>query len=280
MALTRPAFKFHGSKYMLSKWIISHFPPHDCYVEPYGGSAGVLLRKSRSWLEVYNDKDNQVVNFFRVLREQAADLVRVIELTPYAKMEWALSLEDDPDPVESARRFYVRAYMNLAGATAQWNSGWRRQKVVSKRPNGTNQMTPAAITFMNVSHLYAIADRLRGVQIECDDAVEIIQRYDSEGALFYVDPPYVASTRGRWKSHAYRYEMTDEQHCDLATVLRGARGMVAISGYRCELYDDLYPGWLRVDKRVRVNGPGHAVESLWLSPALVSRQLPLFRGMG
>ena len=273
--VTRPAFRYHGSKFLLAKWIISHFPPHECYVEPYGGGASVLLQKPRSWLEVYNDKSNQVVNFFRVLRERPNDLVRVIELTPYAKAEWLQSFDDQPDPVEQARRFYVRAYMSIAGATARWNTGWRRQKVVSK-DNGKKKMTPAAISFMNVAHLYAVAERLRGVQIECDEALAVIKRYDSPDTLFYLDPPYPGSTRGRWKQHAYEYEMTDKEHRQLAFVLHNIRGMAMISGYQCELYDDLYSGWCRVDKKARVNGPGQATESLWLSPALVENQLPLF----
>jgi DNA adenine methylase len=107
----------------------------------------------------------------------------------------------------------------------------------------------------------------------------VIERYDSPETLFYLDPTYSSSTRGRWKKHAYEHEMTDEQHVELAEVLHGIAGMAAISGYRCELYDDLYQDWQRADKKVRTNSAGEAVESLWLSPALVERwrkKLPLF----
>ncbi len=271
----RPALRYHGSKWVLAKWIIGHFPRHECYVEPYGGGAAVLLQKPRSWLEVYNDKDDQVVNFFRVLRERPSDLVRAIELTPYAKTEWEMAFINDPDPVERARRFYVRAYMSIAGATAQWNTGWRRQKVISK-VNGKKKMTPASLSFMKVEHLYAVANRFRGVQIECDDALAVIKRYDSPETLFYLDPPYPSSTRGRWSKHAYTYEMTDEQHRELCNTLHNIAGMAVISGYQCELYDELYADWRRIDKQARVNGPGHATESLWLSPSAVENKLPLF----
>lgn len=210
-AITRPALRYHGSKFLMAKWIIGFFPPHDCYVEPYGGGAAVLLQKPRSYLEVYNDKDARVVNYFRVLREQPVELARAIELTPYAKAEWELSYHDDGDPLERARRFYVKAFMNIAGPTAGWRSGWRRQKVITKE-NGRKRMTPAPITFMAVDHLYAIANRLRGVQIECDEALAVIERFDSASTLFYVDPPYPESTRNRWKKHGYAYEMTDEEH--------------------------------------------------------------------
>jgi DNA adenine methylase len=274
---SRPAFRYHGAKWRLAKWIIGYFPDHDCYIEPYGGSAAVLLQKTRSWLEVYNDKSRQVVNFFQVLREQTDDLVEAIMLTPYAKAEWELAQADDPDPVESARRFYVRAYMDRAGPTAQWRTGWRRQKVVT-RQNGKRSMTPVATIFRQVDHLWEIADRFRGVQIECDDALAVIERYDSPETLFYLDPTYPRSTRS-CKKCSYEHEMTDDGHVELAEVLHGIAGMAAISGYRCELYDDLYQDWRRADKKVRTNGAGKAVESLWLSPALVERwrkKLPLF----
>jgi DNA adenine methylase len=276
--INRPAFRYHGSKWRLAPWIIEHFPAHECYVEPFGGSAAVLLRKSRSWLEVYNDKSEEVVNFFRVLREQSSDLVKALELTPYAKREWELSLQDDddPDPVERARRFYIRSYMSLAGPTAQWRTGWRRQKVISKVDN-KKKMTPAPLTFMNLEHLYAVADRLRGVQIECDDALEVIARFDSADTLFYIDPPYPSSTRSRWKAHAYDHELTDAEHEHLATILHQVDGMVVVSGYKCDLYEELYSNWRSVARAARTNSAGGSVEYLWLSPQTSANRFPLLQ---
>jgi len=280
MKVKRPALRYHGAKWRLAPWIISQLPRHECYVEPFGGSGAVLLRKGRSWLEVYNDLDSEVVNFFRVLRERSEELIRAIRLTPYAKEEWALSYRIGPelDPLEQARRFYVRAYMNLGGTSTVWRSGWRRQKVISKR-KGRKKMTPAALTFMDTRHLDQVVERFRGVQIENDIAVNVVARYDSPETLFYCDPPYPASTRGRWAKTAYNCEMTDDQHRALAEVLHEVEGMVAISGYSCELYDELYTGWLRIEKKARVNGDGSAMESLWLSPNAEARRLPLLQGV-
>ena len=268
---TKPALRYHGSKSQIAKWIISYFAQHECYTETFGGGGSILHQKQRSWLEVYNDLDGEVVNYFKMLRDRPQELIKAIELTPYAKEEYLLSYEESPDPLEMARRFYVRSFMAIAGPTAQWGTGWRRQKVVTKK-YGKKKMTPAPLTFMKVDHLYIIANRLRGVQIEHDTALNVIKRYDSPDTLHYVDPPYPAGTRGRWKEKAYKHELTDDDHRELSELLHSLKGTVLISGYDCELYQELYADWSRVAKTTRVNGPGSAVESLWLSPELVRQK--------
>jgi DNA adenine methylase len=150
---------------------------------------------------------------------------------------------------------------------------------VITKENGKKRMTPACISFMATDHLYQVAERLRGVQIECDEALAVIERYDSPDTLFYLDPPYPASTRGRWYKATYVHEMSDDQHRELAGFVRNLAGMVAISGYRCELYDNLFGDWRRVEKRTRTQRASYAIESLWLSPQLVTTletMLPLF----
>lgn len=285
-APTRPALRYHGAKWRLAPWIIGHFPPlasHDVYVEPFGGSAAVLLRKERSSIEVLNDLDDDVVTFFRVLRDMPDDLIRRITLTPFARREWAAAGQPADDPVEQARRFYVRSYGSIAGPTAQWRSGWRRQKVLSRRADGSGAMTTAAAAFADVSHLHVVADRLRGVFIEAEDALALIRRYDHPRALFYVDPPYPAATRQRWAKTAYAHEMTDDQHCQLAAVLNDCRGLVVLSGYDCDLYRDLFPAsaWATVSREARTNGHGSATETVWLNRAAQTAgisisALPLF----
>lgn len=271
-APSRPAGRYHGHKWLLAPWILEHIPArHDLYCEPFGGLAAVLLRKERSPIEVYNDLDGDLVNYFRILREDPDRLVRAIALTPFAKTEWELGYEPTPDPVERARRFYIRAYMSIAGPTAQWNTGWRRQKKFSRGNDGRKMMTPAAMTFAKTDHLYDVANRLRGVTIECDAALAIIERYDHSEAVFYCDPPYVHETRGRWSGQAYNHEMSDGDHRKMAAVLHHARGMVILSGYDSALYQELFSDWRRIDRQARVNGPGHAIESLWLNPAVCER---------
>ena len=97
--IARPVMRYPGGKYKLAKWVISHFPAHETYVELFGGAASVLMRKPRSIGEVYNDLDGDVVNVFRVLRnqEQAAELARLLALTPYAKEEYRQAYEPCED---------------------------------------------------------------------------------------------------------------------------------------------------------------------------------------
>jgi DNA adenine methylase len=271
MTPSRPALRYHGAKWNLAPWVISHFPPHESYVEPFGGSAAVLLQKTRSALETYNDLDGEVVTFFQVLREQTEALVRLIELTPWARAEYALSYEPTDDPLERARRFFVHAWMSIGGTSRQsaWTSGWRYIKTVNARWKGP------AETWCMLDHLYDVANRLKGVQFECRDALEILPRYDGARTLFYCDPPYVFSTRSGHAGRMYAHEFQDEQHVRLAEVLGDLQGMVVLSGYPSGLYAELYEqrDWVRVNTEAKVNGgrgDGKRIESLWLNAGAVA----------
>lgn len=273
MSVRRPPFRYHGGKWRIAPWIISHFGRHDIYVEPFAGSASVLMRKPRSALETINDQSGDVVTFFRMLREQRDALIDAIRYTPYALAEFEQAGEPTADPVEQARRFYVRAFMAIAGPTAQWRSSWRRQKRLTKRADGsTKAMTPAAVSFARVENLYAVAERLRGVAIEQAPAAEIIERYDHPLALLYIDPPYPAASRTAWKTTAYEHEMSDDDHRQLAEQLHAAESMVILSGYRCDLYDELFADWLSIDKRARINGKRSATETIWLNGRAAERR--------
>jgi len=187
----RPALRYYGGKWRLAPWIISHFPPHQNYVEPCGGAASVLLQKPRSPLETYNDLDGNVVNFFRVLRDQPAELIRKIRLTPWARAEYELSLELCEDEVEWARRFWVMCWFAVAGQP----SGWRR---MHKRDSRFRVLTQD----IQELDLMGIAKRLLEVQIECDNALTVIQDYPKGDSLVYFDPPYVMETRSVKKQYA------------------------------------------------------------------------------
>ncbi|MBB2196598.1 DNA adenine methylase [Gluconacetobacter sp. 1c LMG 22058] len=122
-AIPRPALRWHGGKWRLAPWVIEHFPPHDCYVEPFGGAASVLLRKPRVGAEVYNDLDDDVVGLFRVLRnaDQAQRLIDQLRLTPFARAEDADCRRPAPDadPVERARRMIARSFMGFGSDSSR-----------------------------------------------------------------------------------------------------------------------------------------------------------------
>lgn len=273
----RPLLRYHGGKFLLAPWITAHFPDHRIYCESFGGAASVLLRKERSYAEVYNDLDGEVVNLFRVLRNpaQARELVRQVTLTPFAREEFELSYITDGDPIEQARRTLFRsmAGYSTAGANGKWRTGFRGNVTRSGTTPAENY--PAA--------LEAIVDRLRGVVIENRPAADVMRQYDGKATLHYIDPPYPFSTRNeRWAGNAYKHEMTDADHAELADVVRELTGYVVVSGYACGLYAALYEdhGWQRVDRATYADGAKKRIESLWLSPRTVEalaqpRQLSL-----
>lgn len=261
-AITRPALRYYGGKWVLAPWIIQHLPEHESYIEPFAGAASVLLQKRPSRIEVYNDLDGEVVNFFRVLRDHPGELVQALSLTPYARGELTACKEPAINPIERARRLFVLAWQGRSRNS--WTAGWRFQRTTHRRSRSP------ADDFADVDRLHAIAARLRHVQIEKDDALAVIERFDTPRAVFYCDPPYLESTRsGRWAANAYANELTDEDHVALSEVLHRIEGMALVSGYDSPLYDELYGGWQKVTKRATTDHRGAEVkrtECLWISP--------------
>ncbi len=204
-----------------------------------------MLKKPRAYAEVYNDLDGEIVNLFRVARDNGIELQQKIELTPFSRDEFIAAYEACDCPIEQARRTVTRAFMGFGSSaitktrktTTRFNSPNTGFRANSNR-SGT---TPAHDWKSWPNHLPDLIERLRGVVIENRDAKEVMQAHDGENTLHYVDPPYVSTTRD--KGSDYKHEMTEQDHVDLANFLRELKGMVIISGYPSELYDDLYKGW-------------------------------------
>lgn len=267
MSPRRPLVRYHGGKWVLAPWIISNFPPHRCYVEPFGGGGSVLLRKPRAYAEVYNDLGGEIVNLFKVAREHGEQLARLCELTPFARSEFLGSREPCGDPLEQARRTLVRSFMGFGSNSLHQKTGFRA--------NSNRLGTTPAHDWMNYPDALRITiQRLRGVVIENRDALACMRQHDSADTLHYADPPYVFSTRSDDKAD-YPHEMTDEQHAQFAEQLRELKGMVIVSGYRCEAYDVLFKGWRRIDRAANADGAAKRIESLWLSPNVPANDLNL-----
>lgn len=283
---TRPVLRYHGGKWRLAPWILSFFPEHRTYVEPFGGGGSVLMRKRPTYAEVYNDLDGEVVNVFRVLRdtENADALERALRLTPFAREEFknAHDRQGRVGDVERARRTIIRSFMGF-GSDALCDTvprGMRTRASTHRTPTGFRSnskrsgTTPAHDWQNYPDQIGRFCERLAKVVVERSDAVAVIECHDRAEALHYCDPPYVLSTRQLRKKGGgggYTHEMTDDDHRRLAVVLRSVVGMVVLSGYPCDLYDlELYPDWERHEREHLADGARKRTEVVWLNAACVA----------
>ena len=264
--IRRPLVRYHGGKFILADWIISHFPKHRIYCEPFGGGASVLLKKPRSYAEIYNDLDSNIVSVFRAARDYPSELIRWIRRTPYSRQIFNETYEKGSNPVDVAGRFIARSFMGFGSAAITSNKGRTGFRANSNRSGAT----PAHDWKNYVRHLSAITKRMRGVVIENVSAVDLIRSADSESTLFYIDPPYLPETRWTVTPNAYKYEMTFEQHEQLLQLIQSLKGFVIISGYESELYMARLSGWKHITKDSLKSGRKGGVvvqESLWINPA-------------
>lgn len=265
LKITRPLIRYHGGKFRLAPWLISHFPAHRVYLELYCGGGSVLLRKPKAEAEIINDLDNEIVNVFQVLRDRSAalELERLLRLTPFARAEFDLAYLKSDDSIERARRILVRSFCGVSSAasTRKNKSGWRS----TIHPNVGVLPVHQWATFPD--GIASFTERLSGVIIENRPALELIDQYSAPDRLIYADPPYPAETRTEALGN-YRHEMTDEDHRSLARALRATEGAVIISGYACDLYDlELYPDWTRREHEARSERASARTEVIWMNEA-------------
>ena len=266
----RLVFGWYGGKFSHLEWLLPLLPDAHHYCEPFAGSAAVLLNRDPAPVETYNDIDGEVTNFFRVLRDQGAELERAIALTPFSREEFHRAIvgdASDASDLERARRFYVKARQTRTGLAQTATLGrWANCKDTSRAG-----MSGVVSRWLGgVEALPDIAARLLRVQIENRPAADVIRLYDGPQTLFYCDPPYLHATRGDAK--AYGFEMDEEEHREFAAVVNGCEGMVAVSGYDHPLMDELFaPGrWRKILGTHKVNHStkGTRQEVLWTNFAL------------
>jgi DNA adenine methylase len=235
-------FVWFGGKQRLAGRIAALLPAHLVYVEPFGGACAVLLTKAPSRLEVYNDRDESLVNFFQVLRDRPEELERKLRLTPFSREEfaravasWRVDFTDvRDDPVEWARLFWTRVEQSFAGTptTVGWAGEFR----------GRRRGSRARTSFTKLNRIERICARLRLVQIENLDWRQVLDRYDGPDACFYCDPPYEPTTRkpNRQKGNrAYNHDLTAEHHVELIARLLACEASVLVSGYDHPVYREL-----------------------------------------
>lgn len=238
----KPPFAYYGGKARLAPWIVSLMPAHKVYVEPCLGAGAVFFAKAPTEHEILNDLNGSIVTFFRMLRERPDELIRLCEATPYARAELveANHEEDGLDDLERARRWWVAVNQSF-NKTGRWNNGFSASAAA-----GSGE---AKTTKRRLERLHLVDARLRDAVIECRPAAELIDVFDGPATVFYVDPPYVGSSRTN-QSTAYLREMTDDDHRDLAARLGAAKGTVLVSGYESGLYAELFDGWHRCERGI------------------------------
>lgn len=248
--------KYPGAKNRLAPWICEYIPEHKVYCELFFGSGAVLFNKVPAKIETVNDLDDNVINYFQVIRNSPEELIRRIELTPYGRTEYDKAFHENlsDDEIEKARKFAVRCWMGF-GCSNRYKNGFRSSQQ-SNSPNTTR----AWDSFPEI--LRFAAERLKQVQIENLDALELICRYDTEDVFIYADPPYLHSTR---KNYLYRHEMSNVQHFELLDRLQNHPGKVLLSGYDNELYNSALKSWNKVQKHTQAEGGLKRIETLWMN---------------
>jgi DNA adenine methylase len=254
MAIPR-ILHYPGSKWSMADWIISYFPEHQTYLEPFFGSGAVLFSKLRSNLETVNDIDGEVVNLFCIIRERPEELARAIKLTPHSREEYYQSYLEVEDELERARRLIVRLWQGRGGRTSH-RTGWRSMIEM-------NGPLPGKEWLKFPEKISAVAERLIGVQIENQPAVELIKRYSRPNVLIYADPPYMLATR---TTSSYKHEMSEDDHEELLSVLEEHPGPVILSGYSHPLYDERLKHWRRETKRAKAEAGAIREEVIWINP--------------
>lgn len=259
----KPPVPYFGGKQTIAEQIIGFFPDHGHYVEPFAGSLAVLLAKHPSRMETVNDLDGDLVTFWRVLRDRPDELQRVCALTPHSRAEYleVRSAGLVADEVETARRVWMMLTQGRGGTLRAAKTGWRHFVAPSNSSCGMPDYLDGY-----VDRMAAATERIKGVSLESMPGLDLIAKYGAcPDVLLYVDPPYVASTRGYGNN--YRHELkTDDEHRELAAALHRCDSAVVLSGYPSELYDvELYPTWSRVEiSSMTGNGVERArTEVLW-----------------
>ncbi len=235
---------WYGGKYYMKNNIIELFPKHKIYIEGFGGAGHILLHKKPSDIEVYNDLNEGLYLFFKLLRSDKTrdKLIANIQLTPYSRKEFYNCRDEwskQDDEFEKARMFYVKTMQSFSGV----GQSWSYSKNKSRR--GISQAVSKFLGNVDENMLDVI-NRLREIQIENLDIIDLIDKYDNEESLFYLDPPYIADTRV--SSNIYDKEMPLEKHEELINRLTTTKSKVILSGYDNNTYNKLLEnGWKKIN---------------------------------
>lgn len=246
--------KYPGGKWRIAEWIISYFPEHKVYCEPFFGSGAVFFNKQPCYIETINDMNGDIVNLFRVCRDYPEELAKAINLTPFARDEFISCNTPSDNPIEQARRTMVRYHQSFGTSNSSKNS-WRNVQTYGG-PRCATMWNCLPDTIMNC------CERLKKAQIENTDALTLIERYDNENTLIYLDPPYLQNLR---KKNMYKCEMSDEQHIEMLRLIKKSKSKIILSGYDNDLYNSKLFNWVTAEKETIAQMGLHRTEKLWMN---------------
>lgn len=246
--------KYPGGKWRIADWIISYFPEHKVYCEPFFGSGAVFFNKQPCYIETINDMNGDIVNLFRVCRDYPEELAKAINLTPFARDEFISCNTPSDNPIEQARRTIVRYHQSFGTSNSSKNS-WRNVQTYGG---------PRCATMWNYlpDAVVECCERLKDAQIENIDALTLIERYNNKDTLIYLDPPYLRSLR---KSNMYKCEMSDEQHIEMLRLIKKSKSKIILSGYDNDLYNSELFNWVTAEKETTAQMGLHRTEKLWMN---------------
>jgi len=274
-------FGYFGSKNKIALQLCSDLPPHNCWVEAFCGSAALTLAKPQAEIEVINDIDDEIVNFFKQLRLNSEKLCEQIALTPYAasELENARTNNATASDLERARRFLVQAMMAINGIFGEERGGFSHSDSYSR-----NGKEARVSRWYNLpERLTNVVERLRNVRIENKDALKLLTSYINRPAtLVYLDPPYFGD-----RTNGYSKDANNKQfHTKLLRLSNKAKCMIFISGYQNDLYDSILTtkrGWeKKTIETITKDSSGNShkrTEVVWMNKyfvtALKSKQIPI-----
>ena len=254
----RTVLKYPGAKNRIANWIIEHIPFHKVYCEPFFGSGAVFFNKEPCYNEILNDLDDEIYNFFKVLRTHPNALAEAIKTTIYCRTEYEVAYKKletlETDDLEKARLFAVKCWQGF-GCGNKYKNGFRRGI-------GTTSPNPAKAWNELPETLLLAAERLKNAQIEKMDAIKLIKSLHGRDVFVYVDPPYLQSTR---KKYLYNHEMDDEQHIQLLKALTDSDCKIMISGYDNELYEKYLKNWNKATKNTTAECSIKRTETIWMN---------------
>lgn len=258
------AFNYFGGKFSWLDHLYKWFPDNFTHlVELFAGSMVVSLNYKGRVIKTACEINEDITNFFEVLRDHESDLIRLLLLTPCSEQEYNQCWEASDDKIEQARRFYVRIRQSFFGLGAQRkNKGWH----MAKQHVNCNGGETVSRWNNAIEKLHDVAEIIRSnFQIVTSDYKHVIKRLDFPKVFFYVDPPYPQEVRASYND--YRFEFTRQDHVDLAERLRAIKGQAMVSSYESDFYDELYKGWNKVKFPVKRNNirSGYVQEVVYMN---------------